>query len=86
MVGSTLALLVSTLANVFILLVIVSALLSYFMSPYHPIRQAIDRIVEPFLAPIRRIVPTVGMLDFSPLILILLVQFLSNVIVRIINP
>ncbi len=86
MVGSTLALLVSTLANVFILLVIVSALLSYFMSPYHPIRQAIDRIVEPFLAPIRRIVPTVGMLDFSPLILIILVQFLSNVIVRIINP
>jgi YggT family protein len=52
------------------------------MDPYHPIRRAIDSVVEPMLAPIRRIVPLVGMLDFSPIILIILIQVLSNLIIR----
>jgi YggT family protein len=52
------------------------------MDPYHPIRRSIDSVVEPLLAPIRRIVPLIGMLDFSPLILIILIQVLSNLIIR----
>jgi YggT family protein len=51
------------------------------MDPYHPIRRSIDSIVEPLLAPIRRIVPNIGFLDLSPLILIILLQLLSNIIV-----
>ena len=69
--------LIDITAQLIILLVIVSAILSYFMSPYHPIRTAIDRIVEPLLRPIRRVIPLVGMFDFSPLILIILVSVLS---------
>ncbi|MCJ7724703.1 MAG: YggT family protein [Anaerolineales bacterium] len=69
--------LIDMTAQLIILLVIVSAILSYFMSPYHPIRTAIDRIVEPLLRPIRRVIPLVGMFDFSPLILIILVSVLS---------
>jgi YggT family protein len=53
------------------------------MDPYHPIRRAIDGVVEPMLAPIRRIVPLVGMLDFSPLVLIILIQLLSNILIRV---
>jgi YggT family protein len=53
------------------------------MNPYHPIRRAIDSVVEPMLAPIRRIVPLVGMLDFSPLVLIILIQLLSNILIRL---
>jgi len=70
--------LIDITAQLIILLVIVSAILSYFMSPYHPVRTAIDRIVEPLLEPIRRVVPLVGMFDFSPLILIILVSVLST--------
>jgi YggT family protein len=69
--------LIDITAQLIILLVIVSAIMSYFMSPYHPIRTAIDRIVEPLLRPIRRVIPLVGMFDFSPLILIILVSVLS---------
>jgi len=69
--------------QVLVLLVFVSVILSYFMSPYHPVRRAVDSIVQPMLAPIRRIVPLVGMLDFSPLILLLLIQFAGNLLVRI---
>jgi YggT family protein len=53
------------------------------MDPYHPIRRAIDGVVEPMLAPIRRIVPLIGSLDFSPLVLIILIQLLSNILVRV---
>lgn len=63
-------------------LVIISVILSYFMDPYHPIRRSIDSVVEPMLAPIRRVVPLVGMIDFSPFVLILLIQLLRNLITR----
>ena len=77
-----LALAVQVVADVFTWVVIASVLLSYFVDPYNPIRQALDRIVNPFLAPIRRMMPTsMGGLDFSPMILILLVWLLSRLIV-----
>jgi YggT family protein len=53
------------------------------MDPYHPIRRAIDGVVDPMLAPIRRVVPLIGMLDFSPLVLIILIQVLSNILIRV---
>jgi len=77
-----LVLFIRSISQLLVLLVIVSVILSYFMDPYHPIRRAIDSVVEPLLAPIRRIVPLIGMLDFSPLILIILIQVVSNLIIR----
>jgi YggT family protein len=76
--------LISVLANAIVLLVIVQVALSYFRSPFHPVRRTIDRIVEPMLAPIRKVVPLVGMFDFSPLILIVLVQVLATVVINLI--
>ena len=66
-------------------LILAHVILSYFMNPYHPIRAFIDRLVEPLLAPIRRVVPLIAMMDFSPVILLLLIQFISNYIVRLLN-
>lgn len=73
--------LISILSQSIVLLVIVNVILSYFMDPYHPIRRTLDNLVEPMLAPIRRVVPLIGMFDFSPLILIILVQILSSVLI-----
>lgn len=69
--------LVEIISQALILLVIASVILSYFMSPYHPVRRVIDQIIDPILSPIRKVVPLVGMVDFSPLILIILLQFIS---------
>ena len=66
-----------------VLIVIVQVVVSYFMDPYHPVRQWLDRIVEPMLRPIRRIVPLVGMIDFSPLVLIIGLQILDSIIGRL---
>lgn len=72
-------------ANIFMLIVIVDSALSFFMSPMQPVRLTLDRIVNPFLAPIRRIVPLVGTLDLSPLILIILVEILARVLVSLLS-
>ena len=78
-----LILFINAISQLLVVLVIAAAILSFFMDPYHPIRRAIDSVVEPMLAPIRRIVPLVGTLDFSPLVLIILIQLLSNILVRV---
>lgn len=77
MIINTLIMLINIAAQLLILLIIVSAVLSYFMSPYHPVRSAVDRIVEPLLRPIRRVVPPLGMFDLSPLVLYFLVRAVS---------
>lgn len=74
---------ISALQQILILLVILSVILSYFLDPYHPIRRGLDRIVEPMLNPIRRVVPLVGMLDFSPLVLMILIQIVGSLLVRL---
>jgi YggT family protein len=53
------------------------------MDPYHPIRRGVDRIVDPLLSPIRRVVPPLGMIDISPIVLIILIQLASSIIIRI---
>ena len=73
--------------NIFVqlitLLVIVEVFLSYFMSPYHPVRLFIDRIVYPLLRPIRNVISPIGGLDLSPIILVIIVQLLGRIIISI---
>ena len=78
-----LILFINALSQLLVFLVIISVILSYFMDPYHPIRRSIDGFVEPMLSPIRRVVPPIGGLDFSPLVLIILIQVLANIIIRL---
>jgi YggT family protein len=78
-----LVLFINSLAQLLVLLVIVSVILSYFMDPYHPIRRSIDSVVQPMLDPIRRVVPLIGVLDLSPLILIILIQIVANLLIRL---
>ena len=66
-------------------IVIISSILSFFVSPYHPIREALDRIVAPLLNPIRNLIPPAGGLDFSPLILILLLNLIERMLILLIS-
>ncbi len=42
----------------------------------------VHRVVEPLLAPIRRVVPSFGGLDLSPLILLVLLQVVASILLR----
>ena len=72
-------------ANLLILIVLVDIVLSYFMDPYQPLRQTLDRIVNPMLNPIRRVVPLIGMFDISPMILLLLIFVLQSALVNLLS-
>lgn len=54
---------------------LVQAVLSW-VSPYSPLSQPVAQLTRPFLRPIQRLVPTVGAIDLSPLIAIVLAQLL----------
>ncbi len=41
----------------------------------------LERITEPVLTPIRRVIPPIGGIDISPVILILLITFLEQLII-----
>lgn len=74
---------ISIFSQVLVVIVVIHVVLSYFMDPYHPIRAFVDRLVEPLLSPIRRVVPLIGMFDFSPLILIILVQLIAGLLEKL---
>jgi YggT family protein len=67
------------------LLIILKVMLSYFVAPYQPVRLYIDRIIDPMLRPIQRIIPSLGGLDISPLVLLIIVQILGRLIIRILS-
>ncbi|MCX6082655.1 MAG: YggT family protein [Chloroflexi bacterium] len=73
---------ISIFSQVLTFIVLAHVILSYFMNPFHPVRAFIDGLVAPLLTPIRRIVPLIGMMDFSPVILIILVQFISGILIK----
>jgi YggT family protein len=76
---------VNFIVLVITLLVILKVLLSYFVAPYQPVRLFIDRIVDPILRPIQRIIPPIGGLDLSPLILLVIVQILGRIILSVLS-
>ena len=55
------------------LAIIARSLLPWFrISYYHPVMRFLIRITEPVLAPLRRYVPPMGGLDFTPMVALLL--------------
>jgi YggT family protein len=61
--------LINLLFTVYSFAIIARALLPWFrISYYHPLMRFLIRITEPVLAPLRRYIPPVGGLDFTPMI------------------
>jgi YggT family protein len=75
-----LALFINAIFTLLFWLVIIAVVLSYIVDPYNPVRRAVDSVVDPLLAPIRRILPPIAGLDFSPFVLLILIQFLPRII------
>ena len=62
--------------------IVADVLVSFLLDPFHPVRRTLDSIVRPMLTPIRRILPPTGMLDFSPFVLLILVQVVGALVIR----
>ena len=81
--------LISTVIQIYIYILIAGAVLSWLIAfnvvntrnqAVATIADALWRLTEPVLAPIRRFLPTFGGLDISPVVLILLLYFARNLL------
>ena len=59
--------------------VIVSALLSW-INPHAPLAPVINTVARPFLRPVQRVIPLVGGVDLSPVVLLLALQILLTML------
>ena len=68
------------------IVVIARAVLSWVSpDPYNPIVRIIHQLSEPMLYQVRKRVPYISGIDFSPLILLLIIMFLNNFLVATLN-
>lgn len=56
----------------------IGAVLSWFNRGNNSISYAFYQLSEPLLKPIRRLLPTLGMIDFSPMVVVFILLFLNN--------
>jgi len=72
---------VDILFQILFLAIIGRALLSWFPvrpgNPFYPLALILHQITEPILGPLRRVIPTIGMIDISPIVALFLLQFIQ---------
>jgi YggT family protein len=81
--------LINTIIQLYIYVLIVNAILSWLLAfnvvnPRNQVVRTVGfglyRLTEPLLRPIRQILPSMGGLDLSPVVLILLLIFVQNLL------
>ncbi|HEX6510896.1 MAG TPA: YggT family protein [Chloroflexota bacterium] len=73
---------ISLLVNILVIAIFLRAIISWFrLAPDNPIMVILTQVTEPILAPLRRVVPSLGMFDITPWIAMILLQFLGQLIV-----
>lgn len=77
--------LVNSLFRVYELILLTRVILSWFptLDWTHPVVQFIYRATEPVLRPIRNLFPSGLILDFSPLIVFLLLPLVRQIVIRL---
>ena len=69
------------LCEVLSLAIIFRAILSWFSPrPTNMLVIILNKVTEPILAPLRRIIPRAGMFDFTPLVAIVLLQLVAGLL------
>jgi len=69
------------LCQVLTLVIVIRVILSWVSPhPTHRLAIILFQITDPILKPLRRIIPRIGMLDFSPLAAIILLQVISSLL------
>jgi YggT family protein len=73
--------------SLFNMALILWCLLSWFpnVNRYENPWRYLSMIVEPVLAPIRRVVPTIGNIDISPMVLVIAINFILRLVHSLLN-
>ncbi|ASF17477.1 MULTISPECIES: YggT family protein [Shewanella] len=63
-------------------MLIIRAILSWFNQGYNPIVMIMGQLTEPILAPVRRIIPPIGGLDLSVMLVIIGMNFINMLLAQ----
>jgi len=73
--------LIVTLIDVYSFVILIAVILSWVpVNRRHPLIAILHGVTEPVLAPIRRVLPPMGGLDLSPMVLLILLQLLKRLL------
>ncbi|RDU59382.1 YggT family protein [Helicobacter marmotae] len=79
------ATILSMLINLYIWIIVIAALISWVRpDPFNPIVQLLNRLTQPLYAKLRKFIPTtISGIDFSPLIVAVVLKFIDLSLVRL---
>ena len=76
--------LIDALATLFWIAITARVLISLFgISQNSPIMQILNMITEPILSPIRSRLPSTGMIDFSPMVALVIMMIIQRIVHRV---
>ncbi len=76
---------INWISRIFILLLFLQVILSYLLTPYNKARAILDSIFLPLLNPLQRRIPIIAGLDFSPVILAVIVEVTRIILVNLLQ-
>ena len=70
--------------NILTWAIIIRVLLTWIpgLNPYNPIVRFLASITDPILEPARRVIPPIGMIDISPIVVLFVLQLVREFLVR----
>lgn len=75
-----------SLVDILVWLIIIRALMSWVSpDPRNPVVQVIASLTDPVIDPFRKVIPPLGAIDLTPMIVIFIIYFLKTLLVRLIG-
>jgi YggT family protein len=64
------------LVNYFMMIIFIGAIMSWVAQGFHPVTAVLFQLSDPIVAPVRKLLPAMGGIDFSPMLVMLGLYFL----------
>lgn len=71
------------LLSIFTLFIFIRFISYWFVFSRNTFLGFVQRVTDPILIPVRKLIPPIGMFDISAMILLILIGFLENIVLRI---
>lgn len=77
-------LLLARLIEIYTFILLIRILMSWIpnLDPYNPIVQLLLQVTDPVLEPARRLIPPIGMIDISPIVVFIALSVIRDLLVR----
>ena len=78
-------LLLARVLQIYTFILLIRILITWIpnLDPHHPIAQLLFQVTEPVLEPARKLIPSIGMIDISPIVVFIVLGILQDLLVQL---